>query len=192
MDVQAVEAAFDINAAIARGSVDIAIEIFAFDVTITGLHADGAFASDYGDAAVASFNIDISVESIGFDRAIAGGDFKVGVFRHVHFDAQVGMMDAPIENATAGSFRDDFDLVAILRGGDAEVAVELVAGIGDADFDLFDITGRDANGAVVGQDADFGVAVDGEGLGDFFGAGEWRGGEEQGCGQGQRGKGMRD
>ena len=174
MDVQDVEAAFDINAAIARGSVDIAIEIFAFDVTIARLHADGAFAADYGDAAVASSNIDTSIESIGFDGAIAGGDFEVGVFGHVDFDAEVGVTDVPVEDAAAGRFGDDFDLVAILRGGHTEITIELIAGIGDADFDLLDVAGGNADGAVVGQDADFGVAVDGEGLGDFFGAGERR------------------
>jgi len=179
--VDDIEAAFEADAAIAGSGVDVAVEISGFDAAVAGAETDIALAAENGDAAVAGFGVDAAADVVGFDGAIACGGVEVGVLGHVNFYAEIGVVHAEAEEG-AGGFGFDVDGVAVLRGADVKVVIEFVAGVDDADFNLVDVAGGDADGAVVGGDAKVGVAGDRESFGDFFGAG---GGGEKGKRGGQ-------
>ena len=169
VNIEAIEAALKVNVAITAGGVDDAIEAAGLNVAVARMKTDIALGVLDGDAAVTGGDIDGAVDGFGFDGAIATAHGEVGILGHVNFDAQAGVMRTPIPERAAGSLGEDIDGIAGLLGADAEIVIELVAAVDDANFDLLDVAGGYAHGAVVGFDFDAGVTGDGEGLGDFFG-----------------------
>lgn len=166
---QTVEAALEVDVAIAARGVNDAIEAARFNVAIAGMKMEIALGALNGDAAVAGGDIDAAVDGFGFDGAIAAAHGEVGVFGHVNFDAQTGVTRAPIPEAAAGGLCEDIDGIAVLFGADVEIAIEFVAAVDDANFYLLDVTSGYAHGAVVGFDFYAGVTGDREGFGYFFG-----------------------
>ena len=167
---EAIEAALKVDMAIAGRRVHNAVKAARFNVAIAGMKMHIALSALDGDAAIAGGDIDVAVDGFGFDRAIAAAHGEVGVFGHVDFDAQAGVTRAPIPEAAAGGFCEDVDGITVLFGADAEIAIEFVAAVDDANFYLLDVAGGYAHGTIVSFDFHAGVTGDGESLGYFVGS----------------------
>ncbi len=114
--------------------------------------------------AIAGVDVHGSVDGLRFDAAVTCVDVEIGVFGHVDDNAEVAMAihaeEAPMaDHAEAVCEASlDGDSVAVLTSVNAEVLVQLIAVVFDAEIDLLGVAGADVHGAVVGFHLHLGMA----------------------------------
>src|SRR6267142_5726126 len=119
------------------------------------------------DAPVSGADKYISMDGIRLNRAVAGFNLQVRLARHPDFNVQSPGILAPAPVPMTGNASGQFDSVAVLAGFHNEVLAQLETMVFNAKFDLFGITGGDANPSVIGVHLYVGSTSHGVRLDDF-------------------------
>src|SRR5258708_35657107 len=97
------------------------------------------------------------IDGFGLYGPVAGFHLEVGFAGHADLNVKTPRIVAEGEAPIAGYPRNQFDLVAVLTGVDAEILSQFVAPVFDAEFHLFRIAGRTPHAAVIGFHAHIGA-----------------------------------